>query len=588
MLNQFDLQAYVLLFVVPDFICQELWAFHNHHEKIKTFIVLDDFQLVKDSTEITSSIQYLINNLPDNCTFFISSRSETGLITAKQALEKNILNISRDHLCFSEEEIKKLLIKIWGYKTNQKLIQKIKQNTEGWVAGIMMTGQVLSKCGAQEIDAVFEKPGEKDLLYQYITLEVLKTVDHRLMLFLVKAAILDEFTAAEAGKILGVKNVSQILFQCEKQGMFIQRIIGEVTTYRFHELFRKVLLQIQSEYLSKAEIESYHLQAAAYYIESKIFNRAIKHFIASGNIPLAVELVTRESVNLVTLEAFKQLRLWFKLLPDDVVNNNAFLLFIKCYTYQKGEKEIVALAEKALSIFQENNDIDLQIKTLFLLNSFYQFRNDARNAVKIMGQARVAAKSAYDQPYEGICTVINLVKAVWDEEYSSGIAACRDVNKLKLEEDYKWVALIYSCMLHLYLGELNTAGDFINEALEMDLVKRTELLKGFALVFCATVLHLKNERETFAAVITRIMDIGEKHDVAYMLGFGQRLAAFERYCKNDLETALELLESSASHFERLGNHAMRSLNIIFSTAACGCPGNKIQRNCWRRQKRPTK
>jgi LuxR family maltose regulon positive regulatory protein len=58
-------------------ICQELWAFHNHHEKIKTFIVLDDFQLVKDSTEITSSIQYLINNLPDNCTFFISSRSET-------------------------------------------------------------------------------------------------------------------------------------------------------------------------------------------------------------------------------------------------------------------------------------------------------------------------------------------------------------------------------------------------------------------------------------------------------------------------------------------------------------------------------
>ncbi|MCL4441426.1 MAG: hypothetical protein M1609_12795 [Firmicutes bacterium] len=307
-------------------ICQELWAFHEHHKKIKTFIVLDDFQQVKDSPEIFGSVRYLINNLPENCSIFVSSRSQTDMLTAKNKLEKDFLEISSEELCFSEEELAEFLGEVYGIKANKKFVQKIMSNTEGWAAGIIMICQALGKCSLQGMGSLLEKSGDKDLLFKYFALEVLKTVDSQLMLFLVKAALLREFTAAEAGAVLNVENVLQLLAQCEKKGLFIQKVVGEVTTYRFHGLFRDVLLQAQPEYLTAEEIENYHLKAAACYIESRFFNRAIEHFIACGNVPPAVDLITRESVNLITLEAFEQLRLWFKLLPGEVVNNNAILL----------------------------------------------------------------------------------------------------------------------------------------------------------------------------------------------------------------------------------------------------------------------
>lgn len=540
-------------------ICRELWAFHKN---IRTYIILDDFQQVKESREITESMQYLVNNLPANCSLFIGTRCETGILTVKQRLEKNILEIGPAELRFSEAELSTLLKESYKVKTNKALIQKIISHTEGWAAGIIILCQALNKDNAYDLDSILDKPEGKDLLFKYFAYEVLRINNPELILFLVKATILREFTAAEAGKILDIENVQQLLTQCEKRGLFIQKIIGEVTTYRFHGLFREVLLQVQPDYLSGKEIEYFHLKTAQFYIENKNFTKAIEHFIACNNVKLAVELITRESVNLIALEAFEQLRLWFKLLPDEVVNNNAILLLIKSYTYQRGEKEIVILSNRALSFFKENNDSNMQIRTLFLLNAFYQFKNDMRNAINTMCQAQTAAKSACDLPDESIITVINLIKAVGEEKYSSGIAACQDADRLKLDEDWQWITLMYSCLLHCLLGELNAAGSFIKKALGMNLIKRTELLKGFALVYYALVSQLRNDHDAFGAAKSQTISIGEKFNIAFMLGFGQRLSAIEKYCKHDLPTALELLDSSTSHFDRLGNHALRSLNIL--------------------------
>ncbi|MEW6622962.1 MAG: hypothetical protein AB1420_07535 [Bacillota bacterium] len=253
-------------------ICRELWVYHNHHKKIKTFIVLDDFQQVKDSQNILGPIQYLINNLPKNCSIIVNSRSESGILTGKMRLEKDVLEINSNDLCFSEEDLS-ILLKNYGINTDNKMIQKIMFITEGWAAGIIMICQILSRgdlqgSSIQGIGGILEKPGEKAMLFKYIAIEVLKTVDPGLMLFLIKAAILRDFTAVEVSSIFDIKDVHVLLSQCEKQGLFVQKIPGEITTYRFHGLFREVLQQLQAEYFSEEEIRCYHQQAAAYYIAS--------------------------------------------------------------------------------------------------------------------------------------------------------------------------------------------------------------------------------------------------------------------------------------------------------------------------------
>ncbi|MFZ5644705.1 MAG: BTAD domain-containing putative transcriptional regulator [Bacillota bacterium] len=543
-------------------ICQELWAFHNQHKNVRTFIILDDFQQVKESPEITGALQYLINNLPENCSIFVSSRSEADILTVKQKLEKNVLEISYRELCFSEGELKEFLKVSRQIKTERKLIRQIMLNTEGWAAGIIILCQALGKGGLLESGSIYKKTGEKPLLFKYIALEVLKTIETDLMNFLVKVAILRDFTLAAASTIIGEENAQQLVAQCETKGLFLQKVVGADTTYRFHGLFREVLLQVQPQYLTGEEIESLHIKSATYYIEHRIFDRAIEHFIVCGNVSQAVELIARESVELITLEAFEQLRLWFRLLPDDVVSNNAILLLIKSFTYQKGEEDTLILLEKALSVFRKNNDEKMQIRTLFAIIAFYIFRNDGSNIVKALQQALAVAESSEDVIFEGITDVISLYKSVWEENYSGGIAPCTRANSLTQDEDWKWATLMHSCILQYLLGELDTAGSFIKEALEMNLARRTEMLRGFLLVFHSLVLQLRNDRAAFSQAIAELLTTGEKLGIEYMLASGKRLSAIESYCRHDLDTALDLLEYSTDHFKQLGNQPMYSLNKL--------------------------
>ncbi|MEW6622963.1 MAG: BTAD domain-containing putative transcriptional regulator [Bacillota bacterium] len=297
-------------------------------------------------------------------------------------------------------------------------------------------------------------------------------------------------------------------------------------------------------------------------MQVKVFDRATDHFIVSGNVTQAVELIMRESVNIGPFEALEQIRLWFKLLPDDVVNNNPVLLYIKSYIFMRGEADALILLKKALLKFRETNDVIMQLKTLFSIVHFYAYRNYAENIISTLDQVQALFQSADNPEFEGIIAVTDLQKAFWEERFSRGVDLSRRANSYELVDDWKWLALVYSCQLHYLLGELDTAESFIKEAFEMELIKKAEMIKGFALLFFAVVLQLKNDRTVFSAVKDKLMAIGEKYNFQLILGYGKRLLALESYYVHDPETALELLKSSTEHFERLENHAMDSLNKL--------------------------
>lgn len=548
-------------------ICQKLWDFYKHSPGTRTFIVLDDFQQVKDLPEITSTIQYLVNNLPENCSIFISSRSDTDLITVKQSLEKNILRISREELCFSEKELVKLFTKIYGFEIDQKLIQKIVLNTEGWAAGIIMLGQVLSKRNSGVKQNILKISGEKDYLFKYFAVEVFKTADPQLMLFMVKAAILREFTAAEAGAILNTYNALQLLDLCEKKGLFIQKIIGEVTSYRFHGLFREVLLQIQPEFITEEEINNYHLRAAAYYSESKVIERAIEHYVACGSSGRAAELILKESASLDPYKPIEQLRSWLKFLPDHAVKNNSIIFYIKSHICLEGEEDLAELTEETLLNGKGYTYIATHMKALIIFSYFFVSRNDVHNIIKTLNQAPATLKHTRNKSLKGNLIVFNLMKAFWEESFSKGINLSQKVNSYQLDQDWEWMALAYSCKLHFFLGELDTAENYINKAFKLDLFNKNDMIKSIAMMLYAYVLYLKKDRASFSKIKDDLMAIGEKYHFDLVLGQGKRLAALTSYSEHDLDAALELLESSTNHFERLGNQAM-------------IPYNKLSRCLW--------
>lgn len=544
-------------------ICQELWAWHECYPDKKTFIVLDDFQHAAGSPEITSAVEYLISNLPANCSVIVSSRTETGLLAGRQRLQQNMLEIGREDLLFSAEELTRLLQEIYGIAAVPELVQQIICTTEGWIAGIIITCQVLERYTVGEATGMIKRAGQKALLFNYLAAEVLKTTGRDLIMWLVKAVVLSDFTIAEASSILEEPNTPDLLAQCEQRGLFIQKTPGPEVTYRFHPLFREALLQAQPAHLPAAEVSRYHVRAASHYIEQQVFNRAIEHLIASGNVDQAVDLVTRESMKMITFEAVEQLRLWFKLLPEAVVNDNGRLLYIKSFLYTHNwDDETVPLLKRALAKFQEQNDVVMQMYTLSPMSHIFAVRNDVRSLIRCLNQLPRQLKNTND-PYLKKCMVVmHFFRALWEERYDQALSLRNRIRRLDLEADWLWLALTYSCILHNLLGELDQAESFATEVLQLNLIQRTVIFKGFALVFYAVTLSLKDDRSAFPQVRDELTAIGEKFGYLYLLGIARRLTAMERYSEQDLTGALEQIDASSDCFVQLGNTAMASLNRL--------------------------
>jgi ATP/maltotriose-dependent transcriptional regulator MalT/DNA-binding SARP family transcriptional activator len=541
--------------------CQELWAYPD----LKTLFVFDDFQHILDTPAIISTTQFFIDNLPDNCAIFISSRHQASLLTGKRALERNILEIAQSELCFSEEELAVLIEEQVGIIPEQGLLHKIMLHTEGWPAGIVLICQVLANRNAgrplSAASSFLDQPDHKELLFQYILIEVLKTVDARLLQFLTKAVMLPEFTLSEAAAIFGEQNAAQLLEECEQKGLFIQKTFGPETTYRFHSLFQDALRQIQPRFLSPEEIRRYHLKAAAYYLDRRAFDLAIEHFITCGDVDSAVALVARESARLIGFESVEQLRLWFKLLPEAVVAGNGHLLYIKSFIYyQRDIDGALDLLEQALAHFEQANNGTMQFHALVAMAHLHALRNDLPGIDKIQSQMSKLSAAAPLAPLENMRQVFDFTIAVWKEQLARGLELSRGAHKLVLTDEWQWVLPAYSCIMYFLLGDLGLAEQRVQEALKLDLLTRAQLLKGYAQVFYSIVLQLKGEEDT--RMLNELLMIGDKYGNKYLLGQGKRMAAMTSYRQHNLEDALELLDASTYYFEELGNTALASSNRL--------------------------
>jgi len=548
--------------------CQELWAWQNLHPDQRTFLVFDDFQQVLDTPEITATVQFFIDNLPENCTFLVSSRWTTGLLTGKRSLDQNILEINQDSLCFSEAELASLIEKRSGITPDRGLLHKIMLHTEGWAAGIILVCQML-RDGADQAGGFLDRSGSQGLFFQYLAAEVLKTVDDRLLLFLVRTAILHDFTTAGAGAIFGDDHAEELLKLCEHQGLFIQKIAapGEYPeeTYRFHSLFWEFLRQIQPRYLSPEEIQRCHLRAAAYYIDQGGFDQAIEHLIACGSVDQAVTLIARESARLIAFEAVDQFRLWLNLLPEEVVSGSGHLLFIKSFVHHQQDLDYtLRLMEQALSVFQQAGDTNMELHTLAQIGNLYVLRNDVRGMQNLRTMTFKLSTRVQREAHKNFLSVIDRsIMPFWEEQFSKRTVFTNHLENLALDVDWQFMMPLYPAFTYWLLGDLDLAEVQMQETFAMEFLNKSILHKSFCQVVHSNILLMKDDLHTFTQQVNEVLETGEKYNYKYALAFGKRLAAIDSYRRHDPEGALEQIEDSTRLWEEIGNRSMANSNRLY-------------------------
>jgi DNA-binding SARP family transcriptional activator/tetratricopeptide (TPR) repeat protein len=310
-------------------------------------------------------------------------------------------------------------------------------------------------------------------------------------------------------------------------------------------------------------VSHYHLRAAISYIDRKCFALAIEHFIASGNTDLVVDLVTRKGFRLTALEAVEQLRLWFKLLPQAVVDDNGQLLYIKSFLFvHNRDDEALPLLTRALAKFREQGDVLMQVKTLSPMSHIYAVLNDVRSLARCLDQLPPGLRDTDDLNLKKIVLALDLFQALWEEKFKRADRLRQRIQRLVLDADWEWMTLTYSCILRYLQGDLDEAEGFITESLQMELLQKVEIFRVFSLAFYATLLTLKDDRRKLQPVQAELTALSEKHGYLYTLGLSRRLAAVQRYSNHDLDSALDLIDASTEYFEQMGNIALPYINRL--------------------------
>lgn len=545
-------------------ICQKIWDHHIIQPKIKTYIAFDDFHQIIDTPEIINSISFFIDNLPDNYSIIISSRCDTGLLNGKRKLAENVLEINHTELCFSQNETSAIIKSRFQIEPENDLLNKIMLYTEGWPAGIILVCQSIVP-GKSGLTADFkEKTVTKESLFRYAFSEVFSKVDDSILNFLVKVALFPEVSSEEAITIFDDGQAHDSLEKCYQKGLFIQKIAGERTVYRLHSLFREALKQLLPKYLTQKDISDLYIKAAEYFIKNKFFAKAIESFILSGNTDLAVKFITKESVNYMAFEAVNQLRYWLKFLPEEVIQNNGYLLYIKAFvSFQKSPDLALQLLEKALLIFESAKIHEMQISTLISMSFLYFLRNNLKNMKWIHNKIIILSDNNHNKDLNVMLSVLDFNLAVWEENFSKAILLFQALKSKELVNDWRFIVLIRASGMYCLMGDYRLAEDYICEALALNVADKSELLKVYTLLEYSVTLIIDGKTDRLNAILDEIFAIAKKYDYTYILGYGSRLAAIASYHRHDINNALSLLDTSNCFFHKIGNTAMISSNNLY-------------------------
>jgi len=537
-------------------ICRELWKIHNKALDTRIYLVLDDFQNVVQSQDICDLSRYLLDNLPPYCTMILMSRESLSVFTEKQKLDKKILEIDTGDLTFSNAEIEAFMYSIGQTGSDRELTDYIEKNTEGWIAGIIILYHALKSIKTDAASIESEKLVHDDVLFRYLSMEVLKPVKGNTQNALARLALLREFSEEEAVKILEIDDIKSLMDQCIGFGMFIQRIPGNPVVYRFHSLFREFLLSILDDRYSEEQIAGLHLKAAGYFMRRGIYDRAVEHLVKCGNSASAMNMVSNEGFNKFMIGETGQLKQWLDLLPEDMIRNNPVLLLYKAQLMPNSRQpEMLDILKEVLYLSLTRGDLTTYYDAATVLIYIFMCGNNMKELVK-MTDGLSEMRGDVSAELKNTLIILDMVRSIGEDRFSDAEAQSESVLHSLLPEDSQWLYLILSCIIYCCMGKVDKAKRCMETALTLNKFKNIEPSRGFILLFLSIALSLKNERECLPFNIAEVIAIGEKYDYEYLTAHGRRLSAFEHYLSFDREASVELLERADFHFLQINNKAM--------------------------------
>jgi LuxR family maltose regulon positive regulatory protein len=254
-------------------------------------------------------LRLLVEQAPADVQIVVSTRSDPNLPVGRWRAHGELSEVRAADLRLSHVEVASLLRSAKIELTSDD-IARLTERTEGWAAGLSLASILLQ--GEQDPHAfVLDFAGDSRHLLEYISDDVLASVDEELRWFLLRASVLDEVSGAACDTVLETHDSAAMLAAAERANLFLVPVDRHGERYRFHQLFSDVLRRELAR-TSPDTAARLHSRASAWFEAQGEVEAAVGHAIAGRDLAGAAELVMLHWRSLVNDGRLTTLARWLE------------------------------------------------------------------------------------------------------------------------------------------------------------------------------------------------------------------------------------------------------------------------------------
>ncbi len=250
-------------------------------------LVLDDYHLI-DNTDVHQAMERLIELCPEQLTLVVVSRVDPPFRLGRLRVRGQLSEIRAADLRFAPAEAVALLGATAAGLGEQR-VGELCDRTEGWAAGLVLAGLSLERTDdtGRFVDTF---RGDDHLVAGYLTDELLAVLDPDERRRIVEAAVLHRLCGPLLDAATGSNDGTQWLAALATRNQLVIRLDTVGEWYRFHHLFRDLLL-LEARRSMPDRLPDLHRRAAAWFETSGYPAAAVDHLLAAGDRERAMHLM---------------------------------------------------------------------------------------------------------------------------------------------------------------------------------------------------------------------------------------------------------------------------------------------------------
>lgn len=298
-------------------------------------LVLDEYHTIKNLA-IHQFMGDLLTWQPRNIEIVLITRHEPPLPLPAMRAHNRVTEIRARELRFSHDECVSFLDMGAGGAFASDQIEDLEEIFEGWIAGLRMALLLRQQEGE---GAGAHVALERNTRYaaEYLTQEVINNLSPTTRDFLIVTAHAEQVTPSLAAAMLvdkmSLEECRNTLSELARNNLFVFPVHGAEVWYRYHNLFRRVLMHIAKNEYSAEKIATLYTRASDYLRSRGDLDSALVYAIHAGDIQSVANLVRDHRHAILNQWQWSTIENWRRLLPPAMLNAHPQLLMLDAWHY---------------------------------------------------------------------------------------------------------------------------------------------------------------------------------------------------------------------------------------------------------------